>query len=155
MGHDWGCDANQERQGLTGCLFDGCSFEQAVCNANGPPTPGLRLQLALSAANDFAFRNAQTFGRIRQIQNFGAKSIQRRRATYDRFILTTFLCTLQRLTSTTGLIQPLQHSIPGAWLTLTQTGFPPASQSDLASPHVHAIVTRYLTTHSGNRFLSA
>ncbi|TWU22975.1 hypothetical protein Pla52o_25080 [Novipirellula galeiformis] len=27
-------------------------------------------------------------------------SIQRRRATYDRFILTTFLCTLQATTST-------------------------------------------------------
>ena len=26
------------------------------------------------------------------------------------------------------------------WLTLTRAGFPPASQSDLASPHVHSLV---------------
>ena len=34
----------------------------------------------------------------------------------------------------------LQHSILGAWLTLTQAGFPPASQSDLASPHAQDTV---------------
>ena len=34
-----------------------------------------------------------------QFANFEANSIQRRRATYDRFILTTFLCTLQATTS--------------------------------------------------------
>jgi len=96
--------------------------------------------LPSDAATDVAFRCEQTLGRIRQLQNFGAKSIQRRRATYDRFILTTFLCTLQRLISATGLIQSLQHSIPGAWLTLTQAGVTPASQSDLASPHVHRFV---------------
>lgn len=55
-------------QGLTGCLVD------AMCRANGPPTPGLRLQLAMIAANDVAFRNAQALGRIQQIQNFGASA---------------------------------------------------------------------------------
>ncbi|TWT98299.1 hypothetical protein Pla52n_48100 [Stieleria varia] len=52
---------------------------------------------------------------------------------------------LQRLTSSTGLIQSLQHSILGLsilglWLAATQAGSPPARQSDLASPHVHFMV---------------
>ena len=111
-----------------------------MCSANGPPTPGLLVSLADDAKRDIALGHAQTLGRIQQLQNFGATSIHRRRATHGRFILTTFLCTLQRLTSTPGLIQPLQHSILGVWLALTQTGFPPASQSDLASPHVHFFV---------------
>ncbi len=131
---DWCSRDVQEHQGLTGCLLD------LMCSANGPPTPGLRLQLAVNAANDVAFRHEQTLGRIQQLPNFGANSIQRRRATYDRFILTAFLCTLQRLTSTQGLIQPLQHSIPGTWLAFTQAGFTPASQADLASPHVRGMV---------------
>jgi len=42
------------------------------------------------------------------------------------------------------LIRSLQHSIPGAWLALTRTGFTPASQSDLASPHVHVMVPHVL-----------
>ncbi|SMP75003.1 hypothetical protein SAMN06265222_118103 [Neorhodopirellula lusitana] len=37
-------------------------------------------------------------------------------------------------------IRRLQHSIPGVWRTLTRTGITPASQSDLASPHVHFFV---------------
>ncbi len=37
-------------------------------------------------------------------------------------------------------IRSLQHSIPGAKRTLTRAGFTPASQSDLASPHVHVMV---------------
>jgi len=117
-------------------------------SANGSPTPGLFAQLANDAARSVAFRDAQTLGpefidKGQQKPNFGANSIQRRRATYDRFILTTFLCTLQQLTSTTGLIQPLQHSILGVWLTLTQAGFTPARQQDLASPHVQLMVRRY------------
>ena len=111
-----------------------------MCNANGPPTPGLRLQLALSAENDFAFSNAQTLGRIQQLQNFGANSIHGCRATHSPFVLDTFLCTLQAATSNRVLIRSLQHSIRGAWLTLTSAGFTPASQTDLASPHVHHIV---------------
>ncbi|TWT79649.1 hypothetical protein CA13_10540 [Planctomycetes bacterium CA13] len=41
-----------------------------------------------------------------------------------------------------ALILRLQHSILGVWLALTQAGFPPASQSDLASPHVYRLVIR-------------
>ena len=40
------------------------------------------------------------------------------------------------------LIDTLQHSILGARLTLTQAGITPASQTDLANPHVHHIVIR-------------
>ena len=46
-----------------------------------------------------------------------------------------------------SLIRTLQHSIRGAWLTLTTMGFSPTSQSDLASPHVHRIVIRRLSWH--------
>jgi len=47
------------------------------------------------------------------------------------------------------LIRSLQHSIPGAWLALTRTGFTPASQSDLASPHVHRMVRPSLPVDRG------
>jgi len=40
---------------------------------------------------------------------------------------------------TATLASCLQHAMLGVPLTLTQTGFTPASQSDLASPHVHFI----------------
>jgi hypothetical protein len=80
---------DQERWGLTGCLID------IVCSANGAPTPGLRLQLADSAASDVALGHAQTLGRIQQVQNFGAIPVHGRRATCDPFILTTSLYTLQ------------------------------------------------------------
>ena len=128
----------QELQGLTGCMVD------VMCSANGAPTPGLSTQLADDAVRSIALGHAQALGRIQQVQKFGAIPVHGRRATSDPFILTTFLCTLQRLTSTTGLRQPLQHSILGMWLALTQAGSPPARQSDLASPHVHAIVRRHL-----------
>ena len=36
-----------------------------------------------------------------------------------------------------ALIDTLQNSILGAWLTLTQAGSPPACQSTISSPHVH------------------
>ena len=38
------------------------------------------------------------------------------------------------------LIDTLQHSILGTWLVLTQVGVTPASQIDLANPHMHRIV---------------
>ena len=41
-------------------------------------------------------------------------------------------------------IRIMQCSILGAWLALTQAGFTPASQSDLASPHVHPLVRRHI-----------
>jgi hypothetical protein len=115
-----------------------------MCSANGAPTPGLFAQLADDAVQSVALGLAQTLGRIQQIPNFGAIPVHGRRATSGPFILTTFLCTLQQLISTTGLIQSLQHSILGVWLALTQAGFTPASQSDLASPHVHRLVIRKL-----------
>ena len=134
INRDWKSRSDQELQGLTGCPVD------SVCNANGPPTPGLRLRLAVGAADDVAFRYEQALGRIRQVQNFGANSIQRRGVTHDRFILTTFLCTLQTATSDTVLIRSLQHSILGVWLALTQAGVPPASLQTISSPHVHSFV---------------
>ena len=94
----------------------------------------------IDAADGIAFRYAQALGRIQQIQNFGANSIHCRRVTHGQFILATFLHTLQATLSNTVLIRSLQCSILSVWLTLTQAGFTPASQSDLASPHVHRIV---------------
>jgi len=87
-------------------------------------------------------QHEQTLGRIQQVQNFGATSVHRCRATHGRFILTTFLCTLQDVTSGNAFINTLQHSIPGEWLTLTRTGVTPARQADLASPHVQRYVIR-------------
>ena len=125
----------QEQQGLIGCPFD------TMCNANGPRTPGLRWLLAVNATSDIAFRNAQTLGRIQQLQYFGATSIHGCGATHRPFVLVTFLCTLQsKHFRSPTLIDTLQHSILGAWLTPTQAGVTPASQTDLANPHVHHIV---------------
>ncbi len=62
--HDWLSRDSQELKGLTGCLID------IVCSENGPRTPGLRLQLAVNAAKDIAFRHAQTWDRIQQLQSF-------------------------------------------------------------------------------------
>ena len=42
------------------------------------------------------------------------------------------------------LIDTLQHSILGAWLTPTQAGVTPASQTELANPHVDHIVIHRL-----------
>ena len=96
----------------------------------------------IDAADGIAFRYAQALGRIQQIQNFGANSIHCRRVTHGQFILATFLHTLQATLSNPVLIRSLQCSILSVWLTLTQAGFTPASQSDLASPHVHRMVRR-------------
>ena len=137
---DWLPHTIQELQGLTGCLLD------VMSRANGPRTPGLRSPLAFDATTDVAFRYAQALGRIQQIQNFGATSIQCCGSPHSQFILTSFLCTLQHSTSKrllpeTSFIRILQHSIRGAWLTLTSAGVTPARQSDLASPHVHRFVS--------------
>jgi len=74
--------------------------------------------------------------------------VHARRATCDPFTLTTFLYTLQPTTSAKRLIHWLQHSILGVWLALTQAGFTPASQSDLASPHVHHLVRQWFAVNS-------
>ena len=142
---DWLPHKNQELQGLTGCLLD------VMSRANGPPTPGLRSSLAVDATTDVAFRYAQALGRIQQIQNFGATSIQCCGSPHSQFILTSFLCTLQRSTSErsrqgASFIRTLQHSIRGAGLTLTSAGVTPARQSDLASPHVQPFV-RHCESH--------
>ena len=39
------------------------------------------------------------------------------------------------------LIAALQHSIEGLWLRATLTGFTPACQQTISSPHVHRFVT--------------
>jgi len=113
-----------------------------VYSVNGRTTPGLFSKLAINAARSVAFRNAQTLGRIQQIQYFGAHAVHRRVATPGRFILTTFLCTLQPSISAIRLIRPLQHSILGLWLTATQAGSAPASHQTISSPHVHRFVHR-------------
>jgi len=43
------------------------------------------------------------------------------------------------------LLDTLQHSILDAWLAVTQAGFPPARQSELASPHLHHMVARSIS----------
>ncbi len=106
------------------------------------------------AVRSVAFRNAQTLGRFQQIQIFGANSIHCCEATHSQFILSNFLCTLQNVISGQALINILQHSIPGAWLKLTRTGFAPASQTDLASPHVQHFVMQsvriHVSSHAGS-----
>jgi hypothetical protein len=88
---------DQEPQGLTGCLTD------IVYSANGAPTPGLFAKLANNASQSIAFGHAQAVGRVQQLPNFGAFPVHSRRATCDLFILTTFLPTLQGVTSSTRL----------------------------------------------------
>ncbi|TWU07579.1 hypothetical protein Pla52n_01520 [Stieleria varia] len=91
----------------------------------------------------------QPFDGGQQVQNFGAIPLHSR-AHHPPSIHPPYLSAcldpkspvLQRLTSTTGLVQPLQHSILDLWLAVTQAGSPPARQSDLASPHVHVLVRR-------------
>ena len=68
-------------------------------------------------------------------------TIHSRAATPGPFILTSFLCTLQRWTSgeclvTThfaALIPTLQHSIRSLWLRATPAGFPPACHQTISS----------------------
>jgi hypothetical protein len=39
----------------------------------------------------------------------------------------------------------------GVWLALTQAGFPPACQSTISSPHVHAMVIRLVSSYEADR----
>ena len=135
-----------------------CARELA--NANGRRSvaadPGSPLAACHNAASGVAFRHAQTLGpslpgsRGQQVPNSGANSIHCRRATHGQFILATFLPALARINTglqhsiSESLIRMLQHSIRGAWLTLTSAGVAPARQTDLASPHVQRMVRRFI-----------
>ena len=151
----WKAQIDQELQGphwlLIGCVVR-VSLQTRTEGVLWPPTPGLRLQLAMTLHDGVAFRHAQTLGaslpgsRGQQVPSFGANSIHCRRATHGQFILATFLPALARINTgfqhsiSESLIRMLQHSIRGAWLTLTSAGVAPARQTDLASPHVHVMV---------------
>lgn len=69
-------------------------------------------------------------------------TIHNRTTTPGAFTPTSFTRTLQRSTSRNTLLRTLQHSIRSLGLGVTSTGVPPACLQTIASPHVHAIVTR-------------
>jgi len=134
-----------------------------MCRANGAPTPGLRLQLANDAANDIALGHAQTLSRIQQLQNFGAIPVHSRRATCSLFILTTFLCTLQLVTSTRTSYTQAATLDTGRVASTYPGGISPRSSigpcqsarpSDCSplhcvrNPCIHRVIARKPTKHS-------
>ena len=132
--HDWSSCFNQELQGLTGCLFD------TMCNANGPPTPGLLTPLAKSRCEVLPAGMNRPWADSDRYKISGLSPFMAAGPPTSHSSSLPFYVRFKLRFQSSDLIRNLQHSIRGAWLTLTSAGFTPASQSDLASPHVQRIV---------------
>jgi hypothetical protein len=111
-------------------------LEDTMCSVSGSSNPGLSQRLAKTSLKvspsgihrPWAVSNRNHVSGAQSRSGFSSQPIP--------FTLTTFLLTLQRWVSATGLIPTLQNSILGAWRKVTQAGFPPASLQAIASPHV-------------------
>ena len=136
--HDWSSCFNQELQGLTGCLFD------TMCNANGPPTPGLLTPLAKSRCEVLPSGMNRPWADSERYKISGLIPFMAAGPPTVHSSSLPFYVRFKLRFQSSDLIRNLQHSIRGPWLTLTSAGFTPASQSDLPSPHVQRIVIRRL-----------
>ena len=132
-------------QGLTGCLTDGCLKTVVLLSRRYVTRMGRRL---LDSSRDLPITRREVLpsgmnrpwavsnrNKISELHPFIAAGPPTVNSSSQPFCV-RFKTNLQLMMPTTAL----QHSIPGLWLTVTRTGFSPASQSDLASSHVHRFV---------------